>query len=1249
MPILLLSRVLWRLFFISTVSVALLLLTLVLASVYVQTLQPQLENWASQHLQQPVRIGAVQVLWFEGMPRLQLYDIRLPTPATELTDVHIKQMQITLDWWQSLRSRHWQMQSIAVQTQQLTLWRQADNHLVLVGLHQTADASPSDPAAGAAASGQWLRWLRQQPQVHLSIAQLTWLEPNGEAWQFAQVRLELNRRTAEEHSLQLHAALPHTLPYLQSGVLYFNGLTHWQDTQLLDLRGQLQLKNAYFTPPDQQHYPLTLRTNLTAHPLSNEYANAPQSAWRVQLNQLQLNLAQQTWLPTQLSLDFIPLATGSYRFQAHLQHLAFNQLLPWVAHWGQAAAWHDYLAQLQGSVRNLTAMYQTAEQWSISGELHQVQHRPHGWWPGLENLNAHWQLGPDGGTIDLTQADVRWHPPELAHQAFTLQQLSGTVAWQRQAQGWRIHSTGLQSHLLERLVQVQGWLTVGPRGTDSDIQLQLARLPLTEVYRYVPDIKVGQTARWLEQSLVGGSLSAITAKLRGPVQDWFRPDAHAGFHAHAQINAGQLKFHPAWPQINAIQADLSVHGQRLTVTAQQARLYQHTQAQQVTAEIAQLGEEHPLLTVQVAANSTLAEGLRLLRETPLHKTINPDTDLPQLSGLVALELQLSIPLGPTEHRVQGALYLKQARLHQADLNIALEALQGPVRFDSEQLSGELTGTWHGQPVQLALQTTLGQSDSSSPVHVQLSGQADVAFIQQQLQQFAPLVLRWPWLKQLSGKTTWQVQLTLPTRRQKTHGAATQVALTTDLRGIAIDLPAPLAKAAATAQPLRLTLHLPSANRAPTQIQLHYDAVFSIALTLNQSTVQGRLVLGGAMATPPSAPGWAISGGLTQLDPLAWWTWWRNQPATAAVDTPPVAEALPPITLDLSLANLPLPWLPLDKLQLRLQQAAGLWTAQFDSPRLTGRLRYQKPQGIQVRLQQLHLTEPPAAAPSTTPLTPQHMTPQAWPALLVIAEQVQLDDYTLGEVRLLTEPTARGMRLKQLAVTAPNVAVTAHGEWQVTDQGEHSTLVVQGVSENVGQLLRNYGFDTAPIQAGHLEWLLDVVWPEGFFAISLERLVGSFSLLLTKGQLVDIEPGAVGRVIGLFDLQALPRRLAMDFSDVFEEGLSFEIIAGDFALSDGYAETDNLILQASAARVEIKGRTGLVNRTYEQEVIVTPHLSNTLPLAGVIAGGLSAGAVTLIVHQLLQTQIEKAMQYRYRITGSWDAPTIEALKTVEPMP
>jgi uncharacterized protein YhdP len=275
-----------------------------------------------------------------------------------------------------------------------------------------------------------------------------------------------------------------------------------------------------------------------------------------------------------------------------------------------------------------------------------------------------------------------------------------------------------------------------------------------------------------------------------------------------------------------------------------------------------------------------------------------------------------------------------------------------------------------------------------------------------------------------------------------------------------------------------------------------------------------------------------------------------------------------------------------------------------------------------------------------------LTPNAWPALLLTAEQVQLDENNLGEVRLLTEPTAQGMRLKQLTLTAPNVAITAHGEWQRSPQGEHSTLVMQGVSENLGQLLRNYGFSTAPIQAGHVEWLLDVVWPKGFFAISLEGLVGSLSLLLTKGQLVDIDPGAVGRVIGLFDLQALPRRLAMDFSDVFEAGLSFEIIAGDFALSDGYAETDNLILQAPAARVEIKGRTGLVDRSYDQEVIVTPHVSNTLPLAGIIAGGLSAGAVTLIVHQLLQAQIEKAMQYRYRITGSWEAPTIEALTTLD---
>ena len=62
--------------------------------------------------------------------------------------------------------------------------------------------------------------------------------------------------------------------------------------------------------------------------------------------------------------------------------------------------------------------------------------------------------------------------------------------------------------------------------------------------------------------------------------------------------------------------------------------------------------------------------------------------------------------------------------------------------------------------------------------------------------------------------------------------------------------------------------------------------------------------------------------------------------------------------------------------------------------------------------------------------------------------------------------------------------------------------------------------------------------------ALRTLNGTLSVSLQDGQLRDIEPGA-GRMLGLLSVTQLPRRLALDFSDVTDEGLAFNVVKRRF--------------------------------------------------------------------------------------------------------
>jgi uncharacterized protein YhdP len=154
--------------------------------------------------------------------------------------------------------------------------------------------------------------------------------------------------------------------------------------------------------------------------------------------------------------------------------------------------------------------------------------------------------------------------------------------------------------------------------------------------------------------------------------------------------------------------------------------------------------------------------------------------------------------------------------------------------------------------------------------------------------------------------------------------------------------------------------------------------------------------------------------------------------------------------------------------------------------------------------------------------------------------------------------------------------------------------------------------------------------------------------MDNGQLLEVDPG-VGRVFGLLSLQALPRRLILDFRDVFSKGFAFNRIAGDFDIRNGQAVTSNLVMKGPAARITVAGRVGLAERDYDQRVTVIPDVAATVPLVTTLMQGPGVGAVVLLLKKLLEPEIDKAATIRYTVTGPWANPVIDRLSDKEPWP
>jgi uncharacterized protein YhdP len=236
-----------------------------------------------------------------------------------------------------------------------------------------------------------------------------------------------------------------------------------------------------------------------------------------------------------------------------------------------------------------------------------------------------------------------------------------------------------------------------------------------------------------------------------------------------------------------------------------------------------------------------------------------------------------------------------------------------------------------------------------------------------------------------------------------------------------------------------------------------------------------------------------------------------------------------------------------------------------------------------------------------------------------------------------DPLPDGIDVPSFNATGPSSTLTGSLRSQLGSGIDRSTLSLSLKSTDLASTLEYAGFAPA-VAADDVEFAADLAWQGGLVSDLLAVAEGSARLRLGSGRLTEVKPGA-GRVFGLLSVQALPRRLMLDFRDVFEKGFFFDRFSGDFKIANGQAHTDNLAMEGRAADIGIIGSIDLVQRQYDQTAVVSAQLGNTLPLVGAIAAGPIIGGGLFILKEILKEPLREAGQVQYRITGPWENPVV----------
>ncbi len=1270
-------------------ALALLLIVVRLALPHAAVFKPHLEAWFSQALGETVRIGAVNAHWPGLDLTVVLDDVALLDPDGS-PRVEFARAYVSLDPLATLSQGVPALSELHLDGLEVSLF----------GDVFAATVDPASPDAQAEAAsvvgdyGWFLPWLLAQRQIDVTSGQMLWHDPvSGQPQQNGfslRARNQLGRHTLAVHldtragdgALDLVAELDGAAGAPQDwlGALYLRG-------QRVQWRGVALLAEQAFPGSTARLMPLDARLGLPGvtdfelwgelrdgrlRRVAGEVALSAPGARQV------LGIARIAtrfeWQPLQhgweVAIDGVevePVGGGRFRtgpagvrytrdddgplFEGGLASIDLG-ILQQLARVGglldseqmtrlDALAPRGQLYGLRGRWRGATGA--AVPEWRVVGEVWDLGFDPWQKWPGIHGLRVAIDVGPGGARGTLFGRNTRVALPWLFREPLVGERVEGEVRVSRDEAGWRLVSDGLTIDNAHIRTRTRLDLRVPDDGAAPFVDLEVGYRDgdAAEAWRYLPaGIMADEVVAWLDHALVSGRVVEGGMLLHGPL-DRFPYDARDGrFQVRFRVDGMTLDYLEGWPRIEGLGAWTTFDGRGMHIAADAGTILGAALGQ-TTAHTVDLTAEPAHLRIDGRVGGDASAGLRYLRESPLRERFGDYLAVAEASGRLDLGLKLDIELDSGDTGVDGVIDLAETTLDLPDYGVHVTQGRGRLTFDNDSLVGRgIAAEWRGMPVEVDVQVPDDPAAGRHGPRIGARGRAGDA-------QFAE-ILPAPLAARLVGATDWQAVVGV---LETANGGVGEVRIeaTSDLEGLAVGLPPPLGKPAERREPLRIEAHLP-ADALP-RLEAGYGPLTLVAeLAADERGVQvprAGLAVGPEPATLPDAALWHAELRGTRLDLGAW--------AAVATELGGAAggeASRPPLRVDARYDAVPLgEMMTLHEVEARVTEDAEAWRVALASREADGTLVVPRGAGrespLEARFERVMLDyerEPDGEAAAETAPDTGRPDPRTLPGLRLAVDRLVVNNHDLGNLTLEADPVAEGLRIRQLALDAPDWILTGTGRWEFVDAGGRTGFDLALDTSNFDAL---YGalFGQADLAVAETRFNANLSWPGGPHQLRLATLEGSVEAHLVDGVLPEVEPG-VGRLFSLVNLGTIGRRLTLDFSDLLDKGLRFDAISGRFVFADGDAFTNDLLIVTTAATVNIMGRTGLVARDYDQVMTVLPEVSSALPIAGTVLGGPAVGAALLLFNEVFSSEIDQLARVQYRVTGPWEAPRAERITSLD---
>ncbi len=773
----------------------------------------------------------------------------------------------------------------------------------------------------------------------------------------------------------------------------------------------------------------------------------------------------------------------------------------------------------------------------------------------------------------------------------------------------------------ETLANFKGSWMAESTGNRINAEFDLVNLDGSVVLEKYPTLFPPKFYKHMSERLGSLWVRRVTGKFEGdPMDAILRKDLNK-LSIDGNFQNFNFIYGKKWPEFKDGSGTFKVRGKRLDVTGSHGVIYGE-EIDSLTGYVEDFTLPDPILYLSAGMDVPMPvvfdlfgpDGIVLPGKTK---------GITKGSGTGSVSLSVAVPLR------RGKEYMIDGVAIPGDISVVTEygpevsQIHGQVNFDR---IGITTGELKAKALGGEFETQFNGSGSKGNYVVQ--GFANGVSAAAELRPIIGSVIG----SKLSGSFEWHADFRFEPNENT-------IAFSSLLTGLDSSLPFPMRKIPGLSVPLRAEIMTTNGTEREFVFNLASIASGKMNATLVNRTWNihsGTLAVGDVDRIDTQAPGVHVALSLPELNYDEWSYLFKDNESQSKLQI----ENLQTVKAQMDSAILARDR-RLNKVSVNVEKMEKFWKIEIDSDEAAGEVEFRNTDFLQegeypqlvVKLSKCHIPEA-----QSEPLE-RSVDPRNVPNLEFSCSDMRYGQYHLGESVIQAKATNDSWHIESAKFRTPSLTIDASGDW---NYDQSSRIDFKFSSADFGASMDQLGypgrFDSGTINlSGYL------FWNDALTKWSPSLTSGEIGFVAEDGTMIDVADNPSTTVVGVLNYDTLFQRISVDVTDVLKGGIAYHNLAGKMTVVNGIIVVDGVRLNSPSVEIVLQGSTDWTNKQHKLVAGARSNVGKSLTTIATLINPIQ-GLFTYLAQELLEELDIELFKLQYRISGSWDEPEVEVVKT-----